>query len=228
VSQTAVVARLAVRELWISFRLLLLLAAYVAVGAFVALVPAQAATAFGRLAIGLTAAAILGAAVAGESISTERAQGRAAWLVTRSISRGTLLIGWFVALAGVSLVGIGAAGLPAWIAVAGSLPVVEPAAFVAVMAGVAATSLAGLAVGLLVGTLLRPRAAAAAALAIGVAVVGAGTVLLPSGSLPATALAGLVDLDRPIAAGLRGAGAALATAALVLVLARLALGRVDL
>ena len=54
-SQTGVVTRLALRELWISFRLLALLAVYVGAGAFVALLPAPMATVLVRLAIGVAA-----------------------------------------------------------------------------------------------------------------------------------------------------------------------------
>jgi ABC-type transport system involved in multi-copper enzyme maturation permease subunit len=228
VNQAGVVARLAVRELWISFRLLALLAAYVGVGAIVALLPAPAPTMFGRLAIGLGIAIVVGAAVAADALGTERALGRAAWLVTRSISRSTLLIGWFVALAAVSLVGIGATAILAWLAVATPLPPAAAAGYVTVMTGVAATGLAGLAVGLLLGSILRPRPAAGAAVgAVGI-LLGSGALLLPGGVLPVDALAEFVSLDRPVGIGLRGAGIGLAATAAGLAAARVALGRVDL
>jgi hypothetical protein len=226
VSQTGVVAWLAIKELWISFRLLALLAIYVGVGAFLALVPSPPATVFERLALGLGAAAVIGTVIAAEALSTERVLGRAAWLVTRSISRGTLLVGWFLALAGVSLVGVGAAAGLTWIAVAAAARI-APEAYASVVGGVAATSLAGMAIGLVVGTLLRPRPAAAAALVVGVAAVGA-SVLLPGAGLPVAALAELTAVDRPIAAGLRGAGTFLAASAVALALARVALGRIEL
>jgi ABC-type transport system involved in multi-copper enzyme maturation permease subunit len=228
VSQTAVVARLAIRELWISFRLLVLLAAYVGTGAIVALLPAPPSTMFWRLALGLAVANLVGAAVAADAIGTERALGRAAWLVTRSISRSTLLVGWFLALAAVSLVGIGATAILAWLAVASPLPPATMPGYVTVMAGVAATGLAAIALGLLLGVLMRPRPATAAALVVAAAAMAAAVMVPPSAALPHDALAELPSLDRPIGVGLRGAGIGLAATAAGLAVARAVLGRVDL
>lgn len=227
-SQTGVVAWLAVRELWISFRLLALLAAYVGVGALVALLPAPAATMFTRLAIGLAAAMIVGAGIAAYSLSTERALGRAGWLVTRSITRGTLLIGWFVALAGVSLIGLVAASALGWLAASTVASALELGPFAAVVAGAAATSLATLAIGLLVGALLAPLPAMIVAVVVGLLLGAAIMTVLPETIVPLAALAELSTLDRPVAAGVQGAGIALAVTAVGLVLARVALGRVDL
>jgi ABC-type transport system involved in multi-copper enzyme maturation permease subunit len=228
VSQAGVVTRLAVRELWISFRLLALLAAYVAVGAIVALLPAPAPTTLTRFAVGLAAAMIVGSAIAADALSTERMLGRAGWLVTRSISRATLLVGWFAALAGVTLVGLAAAGILGWLAVASPFPPVAPVAFAAVMAGVGAMCLAGVAVGLLLGTVLQRLFSAAATLFVGVMVVATGLAVAPGSAVPLTALADLATLDRPIGDGIRGAGIFLALAGAALVAARVAIGRVDL
>ena len=167
VSQTGVVTWLAVRELWISFRLLALLAAYVGVGALVALLPAPASTAMTRLSVGLAAAVIVGAAIAAGALASERVLGRAGWLVTRSISRGTVLVGWFVAVAGVSLIGLVAAAALGWLAASPSVAQLQPAPFAAIVGGVAAQALALIAIGLLLGTLLPPVPAAGAALVAG-------------------------------------------------------------
>lgn len=227
-SQAVVVTRLAIRELWISFRLLALLAVHVGVGAVVALLPAPPTTTLTRLSVGLAAAMVIGCVIAADALSTERALGRAGWLVTRSISRATILIGWFVALAGVSLVGLAAAGVLGWLAVTRPVPPVEPAAFVAVVAGIAAMCITAVAVGLLVGSLLRPFGAAVAALVLGVGVVAGAVVLGPGSAVPLVALRDLPTLERPIGIGLQGAGIFLAVAAAALVAARAALGRVDL
>jgi hypothetical protein len=72
VSQTLVVTRLAVRELWITFRMLALLAAYVGVGAAVALLPAPPGVTLVRLSIGLGVAIVVGTAIAAEGIAAER------------------------------------------------------------------------------------------------------------------------------------------------------------
>lgn len=226
-SQTGVVTWLAVRELWISFRLLALLAAYVGVGALVALLPAPASTAMTRLSVGLAAAVIVGAAIAAGALGTERVLGRAGWLVTRSISRGTLLVGWFVAVGGVSLIGLLAAAALGWLA-ASPLSQPQVAPFAAVVGGVAAMSLAMIAIGLLLGTLLPPVPAAVAAVVVGLLVAGASYTVLPDAAAPLAALAELPSLDRPVAAGVQGAGIGLAATAVALVLARVALGRADL
>ena len=218
---------LAVRELWISFRLLALLAAYIGVGALVALLPAQAPSTMTRLSVGLAAAVIVGAAIAAGALGTERVLGRAGWLVTRSISRGTLLVGWFVAVGGVSLIGLLAAATLGWLAASPlSQPQVGP--FAAVVGGVGATSLAMIAIGLLLGTLLPPVPAAVAAVVVGLLMAGASYTLLPDAAAPLAALAELPSLDRPVAAGVQGAGIGLAATAVLLVLARVALGRADL
>jgi hypothetical protein len=224
VSATGTVTWLAVRELWISFRLLGLLAAYIGVGALVALMPAPSSTTLARLSVGLAAAIIVGAGIAADALSTERRLGRTGWLVTRSITRGTVVVGWFVALAGISLAGLVAAAVLGWLA-ASPIP---PVPFMAILAGVASTGLAAIAIGLLIGSVLDPMPAMLAAVAVGLVVAAVAFYVLPSGSIPLTALAGLERLERPVAAGVQGAGIGLAITAAVLVLARLALGRVDL
>lgn len=228
-SQAGVVTRLAVRELWISFRLLALLAADVCVGAIVALLPGSAAeTTLPRLAVGLGAALVVGCGIAADALSTERALGRAGWLVTRSISRATLLLGWFVALASVTLLGLGAGASLGWLAIATPLPPAEPAAYAAVLAGVAAMSLAAIATGLLLGTLLPRSVAIVAALVVGGVLAGAALVVGPSSFVPLAALADLATLERPIGDGIRGTGIFLAVTGAAMVVARVALGRVEL
>ena len=227
-SQTGVVSWLAVRELWISFRLLVLLAAYVGVGAMVALLPAPGSPALTRLSVGLAVAIVVGAAIAAGALASERVLGRAGWLVTRSISRGTVVVGWFAAVAGVSLVGLVAAAALGWLAASPSVVQLEPAPFAAIVGGVAAQGMALIAIGLLLGTLLRPVPAAGAALVAGLLVAAASYFVLPDALSPLAALAALPTLDRPLAAGVQGAGIGLATTAVALVLARVALGRVDL
>ncbi len=227
-NQTGVVAWLAVRELWISFRLLALLTAYIGVGALVALLPAPGSTALERLAMGLAVAAIVGAGIAAGSLGTERALGRAGWLVTRSITRGTLLVGWFIALAGISLVGLAAAASLGWLAASTVASPLELVPFAIVVVGVAATSLAAVAIGLLLGSVMGPMRATVAAIGVGLVVGAAALALLPASIVPLTALAELQALDRPVAAGVQGAGIGLAITAVALVLARVALGRVDL
>ena len=227
-SQTGVVTRLALRELWISFRLLLLLAAYIGVGAAVALLPATLPTILVRLAIGIAVATVAGAAVAGWSLSRERALGRAAWLATHSIPRGTILVGWFVALTLVTLLGIGAVGVLGWLAASAPGTRLDPLAFGMTFAAIGCGALGLLALGLLVGTLLRPSIAAVVAAVSGAAFGVVVWVALPRIAVPPEALAQLGQLPSPVSVALQGAGAGLALAAGLLLLARFVIDRIDL
>lgn len=231
-SQATVVTRLAVRELWITFRLLALLAGFIGVGALVALLPAPLPAVMERLAVGLGVAAILAGAVAAWSFADERSLGRAAWLVTRSVSRGTLLAGWFAAIALLALAGTAVAGLLGWLTASAVSLRLDAVAFLALFAGVAATVVTAIALGLLMGTLLRGPIAAGVTVAIGAglgalawAVPGAGP-FVPGAAM--VDLAGLAEGVEAGVAGLRAAGAALLATALVLVVARLALERAEL
>jgi hypothetical protein len=236
VSQASVVAGLAVRELWISFRLLLILLAYVGAGAFVALVPAPVTTTLERLSLGLAVAIALSAAVAGWSIAAERVTGRAGWLVGRSVGRWTLLVGWFLAVAGMAMLGIAIASLLGWVTIAGVATRPDLVGYAAVAVAVVAWACAATGLGLLLGTLLPALPAAlGASLLVGVAGLAAWAStwaspdagwFLPGAALGLLATAG--EVARGIGPALRAAGAALAMAALLVALTRLALERVEL
>lgn len=223
-----VVTWLALRELWITFRLLLLLAVYIGAGAAVALLPAPPSTTLVRLAIGVAAAMVAGAAIAGWSLSRERVLGRAAWLATRSIPRGTILAGWFAALTFVSLLGIVAVGVLGWLAASAPGASLDPLAFGLTFAAIASGAIGLLALGLLVGTLLRPSAAAVVAAAVGVALGALVWLGIPRFAIPVEALAQLTQLASPISVAIQGAGAGLAVTAVLLLLARIVIERVDL
>lgn len=231
-SQATVVTHLAMRELWITFRILALLAGFIAVGTVVALLPAPLPTVMERLALGLGTAAILAATLAAWSFSDERARGRAAWLVTRSVSRGTLLGGWFAALAGLALVGTAVAGLLGWLTASGVSLRLEAGVFATTLLAVAATVLVAIALGLLVGTLLRGPVAIGLTVAAGVA-LGLLAWLAPGAGelLPGAAMVDLAALREGVGTpvgGLRAAGSALIWTALLLVVARLVLERAEL
>jgi ABC-type transport system involved in multi-copper enzyme maturation permease subunit len=228
VSQTAVVARLALRELWITFRLLLLLALYVGTGVVAALVAAPPATTLLRLAVGVAVAAVCGATVAAWSLSRERRLGRAGWLTTRSIPRRTIVTGWFITLALVSLVGLAAAGFLGWLAESSPDGRLDPVAFAAAFVAVGCAALALAALGLLLGTLFGPISGSVTAALLGAVVIGGSWLLASSVVLPFELLARVLEPIGPVSVAAQGAGGALLATAFLLTAARVAMQRVDL
>lgn len=231
-SQAGVVTRLAVRELWITFRLLVLLTGFVGAGALVALLPAPLPDVMQRLAIGVGTATVLAGAIAGWSLAEERQRGRAAWLVGRSVSRGTLLGSWFVAMSLICLTGATVAALLGWLTASGVSLRLDPGSFAAAIVAVAATILAAIAFGLLVGALMRPRLAAIITSVL-LAGLGALAWLLRdiTGLVPGAALVRLAELREGATmevAALVAAGVSLLVAALLLAAARLVIERTDL
>jgi hypothetical protein len=232
VSQATTVARLAARELWMTFRLLLLLIVSVGAGAVVGLLPAPLPTTMARLAAGLTIAIIVAAAVAAWSIAEERVSGRAGWLVTRSVARSTYLVGWYVALVLVPLIGILAGVGLGWLAIPPGSAAVDPAEYLAVSAAILAGLGAAVAAGLFVGALLRPSGAMLLTVLACAGVAGAAIGLpeaapwLPGGGV--VLLSRVSRAEHVTAEALRAAGIGLALAAVVLVVARVALERTDL
>ncbi len=231
-SQSGTMVWLAIRELWISFRLIALLVAFVGAGAAVALLPAALATMLERLAVGLGAATLVAAGVAAWSIAFDRVHGRAAWLVSRSVPRATLVTAWFATIAGVALLGVLTAVVLGWLAAAGGFPRPDALAFGATAMGIGAGVMAAVALGLVAGVLLCPRAAAAATILLAVAVgLGAWVApdirqLVPGGAI--AMLADLYDGSSGPAPGLASAGVSLLVAAALILLARLLLRRSDL
>jgi hypothetical protein len=231
VSQAVTVARLATRELWMTFRLLLVLIVAVGAGAVVGLLPAPPVETMARLAAGLGVAITVAAAIAAWSLAEERVSGRAGWLITRSVARGTYLAGWFTALVLVAAVGIIAGAVLGWLSVS-STASVNAGDYVVVIVAVAATLLVAVAAGLLAGALLRPRAAMVAIVSA-CAAAAAAAVLAPDVAqwLPGGALVLLGDVAGPepiVADALRAAGISLALAAVVLAICRVAFERADL
>lgn len=231
-SQAGVVTWLAVREMWITFRLVILLVVFIAIGAVVALLPASLPAVMQRLAIGFGAAALVIASVASWSLADERIHGRAGWLVTRSVARGTLLGGWFVALCAVGLTGTVAAGILGWLAARGVAPSLDPLEYGSWVGAVSATVVAAVALGLLTGTLARPRVAVLLAVLVGIASgVVAWLAPVPGGLVPGSAFVGLAAVTSgtsSVSTGWLAAGAALLAAAVLLGITRLSLERVDL
>jgi hypothetical protein len=230
VSRPIIVARLATRELWITFRLLLVLLAFVSAGSVVGVLPAPLAETMGRLAAGLGVAIALTASVAAWSLADERVSGRTGWLVTHWVARATYLVGWYGALALVAAAGLAAGALLGWLAIPGGA--VDAGEYLATILAVGATLAVAIAVGVLAGALLRPPAATLAT--IGLCAVVAlvaivqpdATTWLPGGAL--VLLAGAAESASVAAEALRAAGIGLAIAAAMLGACRIALELTDL
>ena len=231
-SQAITVARLATRELWMTFRLLLMLLASIGAGAIVSLLPAPLPEAIARLAAGFGLAIAVAAAVAAWSLAEERLSGHAGWLITRSVARSTYLFGWYGALLLVAGAGLAGGALLGWVAVPPGSRGIDATEYVAVIVAVAATYGLALAVGLLAGALLRPRGATiltfalCAAATLAVVLVPDAAAWLPGGAL--VVLARVTEAEPVLDEALRAAGIGLALAAAVLVGCRLALERTDL
>lgn len=231
-SQAATVTRLALREMWITFRLLFVLVAFIGAGAVVALLPAAPSVALERLALGFGIATALTSAIAAWSVADERTSGRAGWLVARSVSRATYLRGWFAALAAVALVGIGAGALLGWMAATNLLAVLDMPGFIVAVAAVSGTVAAAIAFGIAAGSLAAPRAAAAGAVLV-CGAIGAFTALMPgwAGLGPGAAyvaLARAAGADPVLASALKATGIGLMLAAILLIAARMAMERAEL
>jgi hypothetical protein len=231
-SQAATVTRLALREMWITFRLLLVLVAFIGAGAVVALLPPARAVALERLALGFGIATAVTSAISAWSVADERSSGRAGWLVARSVTRATYLRGWFAALAGVALVGIGAGALLGWMAASNVLASLDLAGYILAVAAVSGTVMAAIALGIAAGSLAAPRVAAAVAVLV-CGVVGAISVLLPGWSdvgpgAAYLALARAAGPDPVLALALKATGIGLMLAAILLIAARMAMERAEL
>jgi len=231
VSQAVTVARLATHELWMTFRLLLVLIVSVGAGAVVSLLPAPLTETLLRLSAGVGVAIAVAAAVAAWSMAEERLSGRTGWLVTRSVARSTYLVGWYTALLLVSLFGLAGGALLGWLAIPRGFVEID-AEYLAAVVAVAATLALALSVGLLAGTLLRPRAAMIVTLAL-CAIAAVTILMLPAEAawLPGGAVAVLSRIVAPeatMADALRSGGIGLALTAVVLVVSRIALERTDL
>lgn len=234
------VAGLALHELWISFRLLLVVGAVMLASLPAALVPHSIAPnlagappgSLGWFAIALAAALVAVAALAAGTLAAERRRGTAGWMAMRAVPRSVILLAWFAAfglLVGIALV---PAGLVGWFSLENALPPTGPLPFVAALGASGMAGLAALALAMLAGSLLPTVIAmAATALLAGPPLLGAATgqwglAALPGGGL--AVLAGLEVSARPVADALLGAGLALGLTAVFLAAAAAAFERADL
>jgi hypothetical protein len=157
-------------------------------------------------------------------------------LTLRAVPRSTIILGWFAAGALPVVVGIGAAALLSWIAVA-NLPAIgdlaeRPLVFVALAAAAATAGLQAVGIGLAAGSLARPWLAALLAILVmgGLAALasalGEWDAYLPTGGLWVLAHADV--LAKPLADGVMSVGFGLAASGLLVVIAAALFSRVDL
>jgi ABC-type transport system involved in multi-copper enzyme maturation permease subunit len=231
--------RMALHELWISFRLIPLLGLPVLGGMLVSVVPPEFA---GETAVGgagfwyaVAAGAVISSAtaLAALTIAHERRRGTVAWMAVRAVPRASVLFSWFLGFAILLILGLALGSIGAWLAAIGRSEATPDAIpFGTAVGATAATALAGVALGLLIGTVLPSLPATILGLAVSAALVVLPFVLpLSAIPLPLGGLGILTHLDsavRPVAGALESAGAALAAAAVLLVLAAAALERSDL
>jgi hypothetical protein len=240
VSRFPALLAIAVRELFISFRLLLVLALLLVAGLPVALLP-HAVTpglagappdALEWFGLGLAMALSLVAGIAAATLATERMRGSAGWMVVRAVPRATILLAWFCAFAMLLVIGLAPVGLLAWLALGAAVMPEGPMPLVAALVSAACSGLAAVALAFLVGSLLPPwpalvlTAVPVAAVLLRAAAGEGGWWTIPAGGLDI--LAQLDMAQRPVADALRAGGAALGVAAVTFFLAAAAFERADL
>ena len=224
--------RMAVRELWISFRLLVVLALPLAAG-MLALLFSDPDLARIALAWGVAGAGTLTAGIAAAAWAGERRRGTAGWLILRAVPRASILVAWFAGLSLPLTVGIAAGGLLVWLATGGvASPPLDAASYATLVAAGAAAALQALAIGMLFGSFVGRIGAAVLAMLASGALLSSGLVLSPEPPVVPTAGLGLIaqatDLLRPFADGLQALGLGLTMTGLLLGAALLVFERVDL
>lgn len=230
---------MALHEMWISFRLIAVLAVPLLGGLLAVVVPpgVVGVTAVGGAAFWYAAGVGVAIAVAGGmaagTLASERRRGTVAWMAVRAVPRSAVLFSWFVAYGLILAAGIVVGSIGAWLAAVSRAEATPDALPYA--AGVVATIGTGLAVvalALLVGTLLRTLPAMVLATVAGALLLAAALLLAPGGIPSPTGgislLAHLDTVSRPVAEALRSTGLALITTAVLLALGVIGIERADL
>lgn len=230
---------LAAHELWISYRLLLLLTLPLLGGLAVGAIPPDLAGlravdgAARWYAVSLCASVGIGAAVVSGTLAAERRRGTIAWMVVRAVPRSTVQLAWFVVVGGVMVVGIALGATAAWLTAIEQLAEIPDAApLVAATIAAAAAALVALAAAMVVGALpLTPGPATLLSLLLSVGMLATSVMVPLTAPLPTGGLGLLADLSRstrPIADAFQSTGTALVAIAILLVLAVVTLDRADL
>ncbi len=223
-----------VRELWMSFRLLLVLsvllgsALAVVVGAAVA--PTLPGPAVYGVALGISSA--IGAGAAAHIVASDLRRGPAAWLTVRAVPRSSLLLAWLSAFVAPVVGGMLVSAVIAWLTLATAPAVASVAAgFSFAILAAAGGWFVAVALGVAAGTLLPPWRAALLAGAAALVVAVLPLALPTSPALPGggfALLASIVTVERPIATALQATGEALVAIAVLTAVAAAFLQRVDL
>ena len=200
--------RLSVRDLWISYQLLLVISLLGVVGlaaplagvwlprlldptAPVAALP-QALTWYG---ISLGIASVVVAVVAARSMAVNRTRGTAAWLLTAPVSRASFFVGWMFGVSAAVLAGMVVSAMTAWFTFASLGAAADAARFLSAVLAATAYLVAAGTIGLVCGSaaLTRVRASIVAAVAVAALAVAAWVLpLLPW--LPSAATVRFNDL----------------------------------
>lgn len=231
--------RMALHEMWISFRMMLLVAIPLIGGIGVIALPPELSgvTAVGGagfwFAVAACGAIAISSGIAALTMAHERSRGTVAWMAVRAVPRSAVLLSWFIAFGILLAGGIILGSIGAWLtAIDRAETPPDPLPFAAAVAASASAGLACVAGGLLLGTVMRARRAMLLALALAVPILVLA-ILTPGAGLPLPTggiglLAHLDGASRPLAASLQAGGSALAVTAVLLVLASAGLERANL
>ena len=224
------------RQLWISLRLVLLLALPIGAAGVTVLLASSGGVASGtaRQVYGalLGVAAVVSAALLGAAFARELRDGTAGWLVVRAVPRAGLLAAWLWAPVPIVVLGMAlSTALLSLGLVQADRPPIEVEVAVATAASCMVMAVAGLAAAVFVGALLGPRPAGVVLL-VGGAALGVGSALVgPAVPLPTTGFllaAGLTPSQPALSVALQAMGLALASTALLWTLAAAVVSRRDL
>lgn len=199
--------RLSVRDLWISYQLLIVVTLLGLLGLVAPLAgvwiprlldstaPVAATTqALGWYGLGLTGAGVVVAVVAARRMAVNRARGTAAWLLAAPVSRGSFFAGWMIGIFAAVLAGMFVSATTAWFTVASLSTGVDAARFVSASIAATVYLFAVGTLGLALGSGMRRGRAAivAGAIAAALGIVAWLVPLVPW--LPSSATVRLVDL----------------------------------
>ena len=240
-------ARLTLREVWISYRLLVFVALLGGAGLVVPLValwaprflerggaapPPSTTVALTWYGYSIAVAAVLLAASAARTLARDRLRGTAAWVLAAPVPRGAFYLGWLVAFATVAVVGMVISGVTAWLTLGSFGGAPDPVMFAAASLAALAFLLVATALGLICGALL-PRTPAALVAAVLTALLAAAPLLVPQAArwLPSGGIVRMASLATGVeglGGSLQALGAAMAAVALLAAIGATIVERSDL